>query len=211
MTKAIIFDIDGVLLDSFEANLKFHQDLMKRFGYKPPTREDYSKCFHLPLDETIKFLTKSEDEEEIKRIWEAGRSREVTYDVTLLTLAEKAEEIISEFSKKFLLGIVTSRVKNGVYESPEMAKLEKHFRVVVSFEDTKNHKPDPEPLLLAAKRLGVKPTECIYIGDTETDMIAANAAGMNIITYAKEPTIKSDVHAYNFSEIPELVSRLETK
>ncbi len=207
--QAIIFDIDGVLLDSFEANLKFNQDLMSKVGYRPPTREKYAKLFHLPLMDTIRILTKIKDEDEIKRIWEIGKNREVAYDISLLTLPEKTEDVVTNLSKDYRLGIVTSRVKNGVYESPELAKLKKYFKVAVSFEDTENHKPHPEPLLLAARKLKVEPEKCVYVGDTETDIIAAKAAGMRIITYAKERLAQSDIHAYNFRELPDLIKSLD--
>ena len=60
MIKAVIFDIDGVLLDSFEANLKFFQDLMIKFGYLPPTKEEVPPIFHLNMWDAIRSLTKSD-------------------------------------------------------------------------------------------------------------------------------------------------------
>ena len=70
MIKAVIFDIDGVLLDSFEANLKFFQDLMIKFGYRPPTREEFPPIFHLNMWDAIEALTKSDSEVEIRKIWD---------------------------------------------------------------------------------------------------------------------------------------------
>src|SRR3989338_2220256 len=75
VVKSVIFDIDCVLLDSFEANLKFFQNLMKKTGYRPPTRKEFSALFHLSMMDTIRELTESISEEEIKKIWELGRSR----------------------------------------------------------------------------------------------------------------------------------------
>ena len=53
--------------------------------------------------------------------------------------------------------------------------------VVVGGDETKRHKPEPEPLLVAAKRLGVDPDECAYVGDSPFDIRAAKAAGMHAI------------------------------
>ena len=157
MIKAVIFDIDGVLLDSFEANLKFFQNLMTRFGYRPPTREEYLTLFHLSMWDVIKQLTGLSSEGDIRKIWEIGKSSEVEYPLALLEIPENTPSIIAAFSKKYLLGIVTNRIKESVYEAPKLAKLQKYFRVVVSYDDTAKHKPHPEPLLLAAQKLGVKP------------------------------------------------------
>jgi HAD superfamily hydrolase (TIGR01509 family) len=211
MLKAIIFDIDGVLLDSFEANLKFYQDLMIKAGYRPPTREEFPAIFHFSMMDAIKSLTKSDSEEEIKRIWELGRSREVGYGLDLLTTPEGIEEVLEQLNKDYKLGIVTSRVRESVYEFPKLAKLEKYFKVAVSYQDTTKHKPDPEPLLLAAHKLGVKPEECVYIGDVENDITAARSAGMKVVIYSQNQFNKADASTPLFTELPQMISYLAQK
>src|SRR4051812_21458227 len=112
MIKAVIFDIDGVLLDSFEANWKFHTDLITKAGYKPASREEYKKIFHQTMLDNIKTITKSESEEEINRIYQMGARRDVPYHVELLTYPEKMKETIEQLSKNYSLGIVTGRIRN---------------------------------------------------------------------------------------------------
>jgi beta-phosphoglucomutase-like phosphatase (HAD superfamily) len=77
MIKAVLFDIDGVLIDSFAANLRFYQDLMIKAGYKPPTKEEFGNLFHRTLIDVIKVFTKSTSDDEIMRIYKMGQSREV--------------------------------------------------------------------------------------------------------------------------------------
>lgn len=209
MIKAIFFDIDGVLLDSLEANLKFFQDLMVKTNYRPPTREEFSSIFHLSMMDAIKALTKSNSEEEIKRIWEIGRGREVGYDLDLLKTPEGAEEVLETLNERYRLGIITSRIKESVYESPKLAKFEKYFKVAVSYQDTTNHKPHPEPLLFASQKLNVKPEECIYIGDAENDAEAARAAGMKVIIYSKDNFSQADAHTDSFIDLPKLILALD--
>ena len=55
------------------------------------------------------------------------------------------------------------------------------FEVVVGGDETERHKPDPEPLLLAAERLGAAPEETAYVGDSPFDVRAAKAAGMRSV------------------------------
>ncbi len=208
MTKAVLFDIDGVLLNSFEANLKFFQDLMIHAGYPPPTREEFPPMFHLSMMDAIKALTKSSNAEEIKNIWEIGRSREVPYDVELLSMPEGTKEVLEELSKEFALGIVTSRQQNSVYEAPRLAKLQAYFQVAVCYEDTIHHKPDPEPLLFAAEKLAVKPNECIYIADVENDIKAARAAGMKIIIYSKNQFSEADICVSSFKDLSKAIKTL---
>src|SRR5437016_457639 len=98
MVKAVIFDIDGVLIDSFEANFKFFCDLMQYFGYNPPTREEFPSLFHRPMKDIIRALSKSTDEKEIEKIWAAGKDQEVRYPVELVVQPEFSKEIIKSLS-----------------------------------------------------------------------------------------------------------------
>ncbi|MDD3284794.1 MAG: HAD family hydrolase [Patescibacteria group bacterium] len=205
--KAVIFDIDGVLLDSFEANLKFFQNLMTEFNYKPPTRENFKETFHLSMLDVVKYFTNSTDEEEINKIWEAGRDRGSLYPMELLKIPENVELVLEELNKNYLLGLATSRVKESIYSIPQLAKLEKYFKVAISFCDTVRHKPYPDPLLKAAGKLGIKPEQCVYIGDLESDMLAAKAAGMKIIIYSKDKVDGADYQTSSFEEIIELVKK----
>jgi HAD superfamily hydrolase (TIGR01509 family) len=200
MIKAVIFDVDGVLLDSFEANFKFQQDLMAFFGYKPPTKEEYAKAFHLTLMEVIQLFTKSKSQKEIQKIWKVGKSRQVPYPIDLLRLPKNIDEVLEALGKKYKLALVTNRVKEGVYDVPQLASFLHHFQTIVTYENTTKHKPDPEPLLLAVKKLNVKPEETVYIGDAESDMKAAKRAGMKMIFYSKSTS---------FQKLPELVSSLK--
>jgi pyrophosphatase PpaX len=206
--KAVLFDIDGVLLDSFEANLKFFQDLLAKAGYRGPTREEFTNLFHVSMMGVIRKYVLPYSDEEIQRVFDMGESREVDYPSGLLKMPKNAEHIIRELKKQYVLGIVSSRVRSGIYEAPALAKLKDCFHITVAYEDTAKHKPDPEPLLLAAAKLGLKPQEMVYIGDAESDFLAAKAAGMKIIAYAKEPRPDADACTFSFDEIPRIITKL---
>lgn len=208
MIKAIIFDIDGVLLDSFEANYQFFVSLFTFAGYLPPTREEFPGLFHLSLMDVVKKITKSQSEEEIMRVFNLGESREVAYPLELLNMPDGAAETIKLLAKNYPLGIVTNRVRSSVYEVPQLAALKEYFGATVSYEDTKNHKPHPEPLLLAAEKLGVAPKNCVYIGDVENDIKAARGAGMKCILYAKEKIAGANATTADFNALPEIIKSL---
>lgn len=208
MIKAVIFDVDGTLLDSFEANLKFFQDVMVRAGYAPLTRERYAQMYHLNMRAVIETLLDSVSQEEIERICELGRSRAVEYPLESVHMSDGAEETIKTLSKNYLLGIATSRLRDNIYEVPELAALRQYFRATVAYEDTVEHKPDPAPLILAAERLGVSPEESVYVGDAATDLQAARAAGMKMILYSKNPVAGADAVTDSFIRLSELITRL---
>lgn len=208
MIKAVIFDVDGVLIDSFEANLKFYQDLFKHTGHTPITREKFKDMFHMTMTDVIRNVTKLKDETEIKKIWQMGKDRVVPYPHELITTPKNYDKVLEELNNKYVLGIVTSRIRGGVFKLPQLSRFENHFKAVVYYEDTTKHKPHPQPLLLGVERLGLKPGETVYVGDTEVDIQAAKAAGTKIVIYSKEKLGGADKSTSKFDELPRLIESL---
>lgn len=208
MIKAILFDIDGVLIDSFEANHKFLNDLLTKAGYPGLSRETSRKQFHATMMDIIKSATKSTSQRELQRIWDMGNTRAVPYPIHLVKMPKDVPNVIHELLKKYKLGLVTSRVRNGVFEIPKLAALQKYFSINVSYEDTVNHKPHPEPLLFAAKQLGFSPAECVYVGDLETDVQAAKAAHMKCIIYSQDKFDIADGYTKTFGDLPKVIEEL---
>jgi pyrophosphatase PpaX len=79
------------------------------------------------------------------------------------------------------LGVVTAKRRSTVELAFARVPLGHLFETVVGGDETERHKPDPEPLLLAATRMGADPGETAYVGDSPFDMRAAKAAGMHAV------------------------------
>ncbi len=93
MIKAILFDIDGVLIDSFAANHKFLNDLLVKAGYDGLPLDPYRKKFHMTMMDVIKSVTKSTSEKEIKRIWDMGNTREVPYPMSSISCQKNINSV----------------------------------------------------------------------------------------------------------------------
>lgn len=208
MIRAIIFDVDGVLVQSFEANFKFYQDLLAAAGYQAPSRELYTTMFHMTMEDVIRTLIKSDDETEIQRIWALGKSRRAWYPSELITTPPKYKEVIQQLNAQYKLAVVTSRIRGAVFSMPQLSELEQLFAVTVYFEDTVQHKPHAEPLLLACKRLVIDPSEAVYIGDARTDIQAAQSAQMKSIAFSQEPLPGADAATDVFEQLPPLIQEL---
>jgi len=78
-------------------------------------------------------------------------------------------------------GVVTAKKREVALVTMRQAGVEGLIELLGAMEDTAAHKPDPEPLLAAAAKLGVAPETCVYIGDATYDVMAAQAAGMAVI------------------------------
>jgi pyrophosphatase PpaX len=79
------------------------------------------------------------------------------------------------------LGVVTAKRRVTLELAFEHVPVGHVFETMVGGDETERHKPDPEPLLLAAERLGVRPEEAAYVGDSPFDVRAAKAAGMGSV------------------------------
>jgi len=207
MVKAVLFDIDGVLLDSLDANVSFFQLLLKTGGYSPPTKEMFMPLNHMTMHGVIETVTHA-SKEEVDRLWEMGRSAAVAYPYHLLKVPQAVAEVVKQLHKSYVLGIVTSRVREGIYAAPSLAKLEKYFQATIAYQDTKEHKPHPEPLLLACKKLKVAPDEAVYVGDAASDIMAGKAAGMKTIHYAESCLADADLCTSSFKDLPRMIKSL---
>lgn len=206
MIKAVIFDVDGVLLDSFNSNYDFYLSVMKEAGYGGFTKEKYVLFNHLTLREAMSKLSCVNDYDEVERIYNIGLKLLSSPDNDI-KMFDGASRVIKTLKKNYSLGIVSSRIKSIIFEG-ELKDFKDFFSVAVGYEDTSLHKPHPEPLLLAAKKLGVEPNECVYVGDAITDVQAAVAAGMKIIFFGKEKPRNAVFSAKNFDELYKVIKKL---
>jgi N-acetyl-D-muramate 6-phosphate phosphatase len=88
-------------------------------------------------------------------------------------------EVILILNKKNILwGVVTNKAARFTNPLTSAMPLFATAKAIVSGDTTPHAKPHPAPLLEAARRLGVSPTQCVYVGDDERDVVAGNAAGM---------------------------------
>jgi HAD superfamily hydrolase (TIGR01509 family) len=202
MIKAVIFDLDGVLLDSRKANNEFYKSLLKKTGYCQPSEEVLSNVFSLTMMDTIKFLTKEKSEARINEIWKLGCK--MRFPAKLLVMPKGMNESIKSLSSKYKLGIVTSRLRKGVRRFFRISKLSRYFDVVISPEDYSKPKPNPESLLIALDRLRIKPEEAVYIGDSLTDYEAAKNAGTGFIGFVSGSASKEDFKKLNVKSVTSL-------
>ena len=93
---------------------------------------------------------------------------------SILQISELVQELARRGSK---LGVVTSKRNKTAIPTLQHFGLLKHFPVIVTEDDVRVLKPDPEPILMTARGLGVDPGELLVVGDNPTDMMAARAAG----------------------------------
>lgn len=202
MLKAVLFDVDGVLIDSKKSNVFFFKRLLREAGYDEPSEKAIAGCAHMSLRQTIASLIGISDEAEISRIQELVKHDKLRgTDASLIEFPHRLEEILEQLHAKYKLGIVTNRMRIGVDDIFSLRQIEHLFDVVVTVEDYENPKPHPEPLLVALKKLGITADQAIYIGDTHADVEAATAAQMKCIHVAMSKHRDATAGVREFNEL----------
>lgn len=209
MIKAVIFDIDGVLVDSREANVALYQNLLAKAGYPVPSTEKILSNFHLTARDSLRDFTGSDDPEELDRLMTLVASSSVRRP-ELFKFPQHLEQSLSELKIRYQLAIVTGRIKIGVDELFRARPIKEYFEQVISYADYSKPKPDPESLLLATERLKVHAQEAIYVGDSNIDIEAANSAKMKSVYLGPTKNPNATVSIEVFSDVVRAVRRIAT-
>ena len=178
--KAVIFDIDGVLIDSYRAHLQSWQQVAHRYG-REMTEESFSSTFGRTSREIIRALWNelalSEEEiESFDQEKEAAFREIVTTDYPWMAGAE--DLIAALFGAGYRLAVGSSGPKENVQLMLSQLTEREWITSAISGSDVTYGKPHPEVFELAAKKLDVSPNRCVVIEDATAGITAANAAGM---------------------------------
>ena len=179
--RAVVFDFDGTLLDTFPAIAAAWNAAMTPIFHK-----------HYPDAEVVSRFGPP-DEGMIAREL-ADHPREV-YDAAVERYFAKFEEadrdipafegivpLLDELAARGVpLGIMTGKGRRAADLSFERLGWNTRFQVLITGDDVPNAKPAPDGLLLAAQGMGVSPQQCVYIGDSPADIGAARAAQMTAV------------------------------
>jgi HAD superfamily hydrolase (TIGR01509 family) len=188
--KALIFDRDGVIINSEALTIDAARKAFKKLGYDMPDSDIPHIIGHSSTKYTEYFLTKWEfNSDEFREMM-----REFYYkrlDKSLL-FSETITLIKKLYKNNVTMGITTSAGFDGTLQVLKMAGIENMFKVIVTREDCEKHKPDPEPYLLTAKKLRIDPSLCVAIEDTSLGIESAKNAGMVSIAFPNTFTKDQD-------------------
>lgn len=170
--KAIIYDIDGTLLDTLKMNMFPLIKIIKEETGKDWTYEQVLKFASYPGMKVMEELEVKNQEETYAR-W----VKYVNEYEDGATLYEGFEKVLESFKKQKIKQAIVSSKKRKQYEIDIVSQgIDKYMDVVILEEDTCFHKPHPEPLLKCLEKLNLKSEEVIYVGDAYSDYEASKNA-----------------------------------
>ena len=203
MAKAVLFDMDGVLVDSETLMCKSTVKALAEQGIKITEEEYYSHWTRNGKD-VADFIRENNlllDREKYRR-----EKKTVYYDLAGRTpriAIEGAQEKVKEFSKIYKLALVSSSGRDYINRMMQATGLKDYFQVLIGAEDVEKEKPAPDGFLMAAQLLSIKPNECVVIEDAEKGILAAKNAGMKVIAIPTAHTSNN-----NFSKADYVASKI---
>jgi len=171
----VLFDLDGTVVDSGAIILASMRHAAKEvLGIEPPDEELMAAVGGPGLEAQMRALA-PDRVEELVTVYRAHN--EPLHDE--LVSCEGIDDVLVRLREEGRrLAIVTAKRRATVELAFASVPLGHLFETVVGGDETERHKPNPEPLLLAAERMHTQPQDCAYVGDSPFDIRAAKAAGM---------------------------------
>lgn len=174
--RAVLYDFDGTLADSTELIMRCYRHTMATHLGEPPPDEEWLAGFGTPLETQIARFARTPAENDA--MLATYRAHQDELHDTLVRPFPGAVETVAELARRGVgLALVTSKLRRTMLRGMDLCGLTEHFGVIITPEDVRNAKPHPEPTLAALDRLGVRPHEALFVGDSPHDMASGRAAG----------------------------------
>ena len=174
--KAILYDLDGTVLNTLDMNMYPLMKIIKEELDEDWTFEQVLKFASYPGMKVMEELNVKDPQKTYQR-W----VKYVNEYEEGVTLYDGMLDVFEAFDHQIIQAVVSAKTVKQ-YQIDFVSKgLERFIQEKVLEDDTKKHKPDPEPLLECLRRLNISASEAIYVGDTYSDYLAAKNAHMDFI------------------------------
>ncbi|MDO4523674.1 MAG: HAD family phosphatase [Eubacteriales bacterium] len=208
--EAVIFDLDGTLVDSMWMWYEIDVQYLGRFGLEPP--EDVQDCIEgMSFSETAAYFKERfsipDSLEEIKAEWNAMAKDKYRHEVPF----KKGALEFLKFCKSngIKLGVATSNSRELVNSVAEALPIKEYMDDIITACEVKRGKPAPDVYLAEAERLGVDPAKCLVFEDLVAGIMAGKSAGMTVCCieddYSKdawdEKVRQADYHICDYEEL----------
>lgn len=204
--KGIIFDMDGVIIDSEPLHFKLEKELLEELGGKISPKEHESFVGTTDYDMWSTFKDKFNLKPSVEEMIDMKKERFMK-NIDEIKLMDNCLNFMKELYKEgYSLGLASSNNKKAVHSVVQKFQLHKYLNVIISGEEVSKGKPNPEIFLTVANKMNIKPQNCLVIEDAENGVLAAKKAGMKCIGFqnkgsGKQNLSKADLIVKNFNEL----------
>jgi beta-phosphoglucomutase len=207
MIKAILFDMDGVLIDAKDWHYFALNRALGHFGFTISRESHLSTFDGLPTREKLYILSCSGDLPHGLHDFLSALKQSYTLEITYQRCKPvfNHQYALSRLkSDGYQLAVCSNSVRQTIEVMMKLSNLDSYLDLILSNEDVTKSKPDPEIYLNAMKNLDVQPEECLILEDNEHGIQAANASGGHLlkigvpedVTYAKIKSRVSEIEKF---------------
>ena len=202
--KCVIYDCDGVLFDSFEANTKLYNDLCCLVGRIPLKEEEMQYVHSHTVFESIHFIFGGEDDLE-KKALESLKQVDLRNYIVYLKMEPHLFQVLEKLREKGIFRVINTNRTTSMKHIMERFNLGPYFDMVVTALDVKNPKPHPESIEKIIAALRLKKEEAVFVGDSDVDKQTAESSGVRFIAY-KNRQIANDLLIEDHLDLLSLIS-----
>ncbi|HKS07627.1 MAG TPA: HAD-IA family hydrolase [Gemmatimonadaceae bacterium] len=211
---AILFDLDGTLVDTIELIMQSMEFAFAEFTGVRPTREQWLRGLGIPLRKQITEHARSSEELDV--LIARYRLFQGEHHDAMTTAYPGVANVLNALSGRgHPMGLVTSKYFATAKKALVHTGIDAHISVVIGADSTPNQKPHPEPVLTAIAQLKTEPARALFVGDSPHDIAAGNAAGVATVAATWGPFPRADLEAAHpthwlasIEALPDLVNRV---
>lgn len=200
--RVVIFDCDGVMFDSREANRAYYNAVLTHFGMPLLGEADVGIVHMSTAEESINYLFR--DDPRLSEAQDYRRHLDYSQWLSLLTMEPHLEEVLGTLKNRYQLAVATNRTTT-ISMILTMFKLDKYFDFVVSALDVNNPKPHPESLLKILEYFTIDASQAVYVGDSVIDYEVTRRTNVLFVAY-KNPQLEAAYHIKDLHELLPLLS-----
>lgn len=181
--SCVIYDCDGVLFDSLDANRRLYNHICAAMGRREITEEEMDYCHTHTVFEAIHFLF-SEDEAAEKRALDFWRNRvDLKQFVEYLVMEPNLLETLEAIRQRKIITAIGTNRTTSMKHIMERFKLWPYFDMVVTALDVERPKPSGEMVEKILSRFSLQKEEVLFVGDSDIDKRTAEASGVRFVAY----------------------------
>ena len=205
--ELIIFDLDGTLIDSLPYHFLAFKDLLLEHGIK--INDDYlKKLIGMPTADILQNLQKKfKFSENVQDLREERRFHYFKFLGNRDIVFPGVKETLTKMNPHYKLAVATGSSKI-IFSHSTDREFQKIFDLIVTINNVKKGKPHPAQFILAAKKMRVKPKECVIVGDSIYDVLAAKRARMDFIGVTTGYNSRRKLVKYGATKVVDSVKEL---
>lgn len=203
MITAVIFDCDGVLFDSWRANVAFYNAILAQLGL-PPMNAEWERHAHTMASSQLFDAMFAADAELRAKAQATARDLDYGPFYELMEPVDRLHEVLASLRRTYRLAMASNRSRTAIGVVHRF-ELEQYFHHTAGVGDGIRPKPHPDMLLVCLERLQVGATETVFVGDSPSDRDAASAAGVHFIAVGNPELDAPSVSTLR--ELPDLLAR----